>query len=122
MSELVNNMFEKACDKSWLFSLDMILLTTMMKWISMLRIKQKGKEGVVENLKGILHNRWNQVAAYEVYQLQENGNKYTIIRKITIEHVGIGKQHVREGLWQVMVVFTGHDYYDETNFNVEDKA
>ena len=30
MSESVNNMFEKACDKSWLFSLDMIL-TTMMK-------------------------------------------------------------------------------------------
>ena len=53
----------------------------------------------MENLKGIvLHDRWNQVAAYEVYQLQENGNKYTIIRKITIEHVGIGKQHVREGL------------------------
>ena len=61
----------------------------------------------MENLKGILHNRWNQVAAYEVYQLRENGNEYTIIRKKTTKSTPMTQYTINDqqktcecGQWQ----------------------
>ena len=61
----------------------------------------------MENLKGILHNRWNQVAAYEVYQLRENGNEYTIIRKKTTKSAPMTQYTINDqqktcecGQWQ----------------------
>ena len=106
MSESVNNMFEKARDKSWLFSLDTIL-TTMMKRITSLRTKHKGKVGVVDHVKGVLLGRWNEVAAYEVYQLKEDGVEFTIVRKKTTKSAPTTQYTINEqqrtcecGQWQ----------------------
>ena len=82
MSESANNMFEKAHDKSWLYSINDIL-STMFKRISSLREKHKDKEGVVHCVKGLLQERYNGCGAYEVYQLTERSDEFTIVRKNT---------------------------------------
>ena len=68
MSESANNMFEKARDKSWLYSMDTIL-STMMRRITTLREKHKGKDGVVHSVKGLLNDRWERVIGYEVLRV-----------------------------------------------------
>jgi hypothetical protein len=80
MSESTNNMFEKARDKSWLHSMDTIL-STMTRRIATLREKHKDKEGVVHGVKGLLHDRWERVLGYEVFQLTASSDEYTIVRK-----------------------------------------
>jgi hypothetical protein len=82
MSESTNNMFERARDKSWLHSMDTILFT-MMKRIATLREKHKDKEGIVHGVKGLLHDRWERVLGYEVFQLTATSDEFTIVRKRT---------------------------------------
>ena len=80
MSESTNNMFEKARDKSWLHSMD-TMLSTMMKRIATLREKHKDKEGVVHGVKSLLHDRWERVIGYEVFQLTASSDEFTVVRK-----------------------------------------
>jgi hypothetical protein len=82
MSESTNNMFESARDGSWLLSMD-TMLSTIMKRISKLREKHRGKEGVIDEVKGLLHERWDRCAGYEVYQLTEGSQEYTVVRHST---------------------------------------
>jgi hypothetical protein len=80
MSESANNMFEEAREKSWLHSLDTIL-STLMKRISTMREKHKGKEGVVHSIKSLLHDRWERVIGYEVHRSTATSEEFTIVRK-----------------------------------------
>ena len=80
MSESANNMFEKARDKSWLYSMDTIL-STMMRRITTLREKHKGRDGVVHSVKGLLHDRWERVIGYEVLRVTATSDEFTIVRK-----------------------------------------
>ena len=70
------------CFKSWLHSMDTILFT-MMKRIATLREKHKDKEGIVHGVKGLLHDRWERVLGYEVFQLTATSDEFTIVRKRT---------------------------------------
>ena len=80
MSESANNMFEEAREKSWLHSL-VTILSTLMKRISTLREKHKGKEGVVHSIKSLLHDRWERVIGYEVHRSTATSEEFTIVRK-----------------------------------------
>lgn len=80
MSESANNMFEKARDGSWLYTIDTILCT-MMERIYTLRKKMEGRQGFVAYLVRELRQRWDDCAGYRV--LEGTGNEdeeVTIVR------------------------------------------
>lgn len=80
LSEGTNSMFEAARNCSWIYSIDR-MLTKMMERISALRMVHEGKEGVVEDVVGILTARWEYVAQYNVVQLEEDGDIFSVLHK-----------------------------------------
>jgi hypothetical protein len=80
MSESANNMFEAARDGSWLYTLD-TCLGKIMQRISELREKVKNKDGVVSRVVDKIRGHWTSCAGYTVTELQDEGDKYTIVRQ-----------------------------------------
>jgi hypothetical protein len=106
ISESTNNMFEKARDKSWLFTMHTIILS-MMERITTLRNRVKGREGVVGHVKATLWHYWEECAGFRVVELESNGNEYTVRRSSSsateserVYNVNIGEKTCLCGEWQ----------------------
>jgi hypothetical protein len=80
MSESANSMFEEARDVSWLRSVHLIL-GKMCQRITDLRTKHKDKIGIVDAKNGIIEERWEKCAGYQVYELQQEDHVYLVVRQ-----------------------------------------
>ena len=80
MSESTNNMFEKARDGSWLYTIDTIL-STMMERICTLQRKMEGRQGFVAYLVRDLRQRWDDCAGYRVLDRSNTDEgKFIVVR------------------------------------------
>ena len=79
MSESTNSMLEKARDGTWLDCMG-IIPTTMLRRICQLRDDHRGKAGVVEHMKHVLQKRWDNCAGFDVLEIEEDRNLFTVIR------------------------------------------
>lgn len=79
MSESTNNMFEKARDGSWLYSMD-VMLGIMTERIAALREKVADKEGVVPNVNKQIRDNWEKCAGYKVIEVHNKGDEFNIVR------------------------------------------
>lgn len=82
MSESVNNMFEKARDGSWLYSID-TMLGTMTDRIATLREGVEQEEGVVAKISKIVKDNWEMCAGYKVVEVHKTGDEFSIVRRTT---------------------------------------
>ena len=78
MSESTNN--EKARDGSWLNTVDTII-GIITNQIDNQRMAIQGKDGVVERGKALLMERWENCVGYKIMQVQEGGNKFSILHR-----------------------------------------
>ena len=106
ISESTNNMFEKARDKSWLFTVNTIVLT-MMERITSLRNRVKGREGVVGHVKATLRNYWDNCAGFRVVEVQMNDNEFIVRHGTTsaaeserVYNINISDRTCMCGEWQ----------------------
>ena len=106
MSESTNNMFEKARDRSWLYTVNTIVLT-MMERITTLRNRTKGREGVVGHIKARLRDYWENCAGFRVVEVEINGNDFIVRRGTTsateserVHNINMSEKTCNCGEWQ----------------------
>jgi hypothetical protein len=75
-------MFEESRVGTWLQSLD-TTLTKMMERITFLRQKVGDKTGVVPKIVGIVQKRWDKCAGFRLFQLEEDGAIFSVVRPAT---------------------------------------
>lgn len=81
MSESTNSMFNEARDLAWYDCMDW-MLDKMSTRISTLRIDKKKHSGVVPLWKNVLQKRFDVCAGFTVLQLEENEDKYKVVRTL----------------------------------------
>jgi hypothetical protein len=79
ISESSNNMFEESRVGTWLQTLDTTLIK-MMERINFLRRNVGDKNGVVPKIVGIVKKRWENCAGFRVFELEENGSVFSVVR------------------------------------------